>query len=193
MQSADTQRAYAQAATGYDALRHKLDINTKRMAGAALAAAFAPVIAKSVDDQEDTFLGDFIGGGLLVGGGVGGAYYGNQGVRVDDKDAFIQSEMSKLKREGKELAQKIGPEAARDYIVQRKNQILQDIEPIAPRQANAFNARARQYPLGDEVADMDLLRKSPRTIRGSTRGAMLGLLAAALPSYLMMRGGEIDA
>lgn len=186
---ANKQRVYAAAGTGFDELRNRLDPNTKRMAGAALAAYLSPGILATFDDQK-TGIGQILAGTAIMGTGVGvGGILGNRSVRIEDKDEYVRQAMSNLKAKGKELAKKVGPEAARDFIALEKEKLIKDISPIAPNQAKAFNIAAKS--MGNEmISDLDLLNRSPREIRGTTRGVLLGTLASALPAYLAMRGGE---
>lgn len=192
-QEANRKRVFANARTGFDQLRDRLDPNTKRMAGAALAAYLAPLTAASFDDQETGMMQSLAGGVILGGGMVGGAILGERNVSIDDKDEYVRQAMSELKKKGRELAKEVGPEAARDFIALEKEKLMKDISPIAPRQAKAFNMAAKAVGGGGIFEDLDLLNRSPRQIRGTTRGVLLGTLATALPAYLAMRGGEIDA
>lgn len=191
---ANKQRVYAAARTGFDQLRDRLDPNTKRMAGAALIGYLAPGTLAAIDNQETGF-NELAGGSLILGTGIGaGAVLGNKNVRIADKDEYVRQAMSDLKAKGKELAKKVGPEAARDFIALEKEKLMKDISPIAPRQAQAFNMAAKSMGIGGDIlSDLDLLNRTPRQIRGTTRGMFLGTLATALPAYLAMRGGEIDA
>lgn len=187
----------AQAAatgTAFTSLREKTSPATKRMAGALLAAVATPSVLAALDNQDETVT-QAIGSGLITAGGaVGGGYVGyrsNHFANDNAKEAFVRDALTDLKVKSQQIAAEAGPAAGVEYFAKAKGQLMQSLEGIDPKRANVFNKSMREIPeLGDIVADLDLLRKTPREVAGMTRGAALGSLAAALPAYLAMRGGE---
>ena len=186
------ERVKAASATAFGNLRSKTDVNTKRMAGAALAAALAPSVVGMVDGRDSNFVSDFIGGGLSVGAtGLGGYLGYQQGtIPADGMEAFIDNELATYKAEAKEIS-KTNPQAGVEHFAERKQQLLADIAPIDPKRSPALNATLRQMPeFGGMLADLDIANKTPRQLRGLSRGAAIGAAASAIPAYLLMSGEE---
>ena len=187
MDSSTKQRAQAQSATAFGNLRDKTDLATKRMAGAALLAAFGPSILTMVDGEENTMVGDILGGGASVAGiGLGGYLgYRDSTIPAEQLDQYKRSQMSEFKKEVKELM-KTNPEKARDKLAALKNTMLNDLEPIDPKRAPALNHMFRSLgEIGEPIADMDLANKTPRQLRGMSKGALIGAAASAIPAYLL--------
>jgi hypothetical protein len=186
------ERVKAASATAFGNLRSKTDANTKRMAGAALAAVLAPSAIGMVDGRDSDFISDFAGGGLSVAAtGLGGYLGYQQGtIPADGMDAFIDNELATYKAEAKEIA-RTSPQEGVEHFAAKKQQLLADIAPIDPKRAQALNATLRQMPeFGGMLADLDIANKSPRQVRGLSKGAAIGAVASALPAYLLMRGEE---
>lgn len=186
----------AAAGTAFTNLKEKTSPETKRMAGVLLAALMLPSVGSAVDNQDEG-LSNYLASAALTGAGtIGGGYLGyRQGHLPTDlaKEAYARDAIKDLKAKSQLIAAQEGPAAGVKYFAEAKQQMLQEIEGIDPKRANAFNNAARQIPeFGDIVADLDLLRKTPREVSGMTRGAALGALASALPAYLALRGGEIE-
>jgi len=191
-QSAQRQRANAQSKTAFQNLRNKTDVNTKRMAGLALAAMLGPGIVSMFDGNDDNIMSDFGSGSVTLAGLAGGGYLGLRGVNIkpEDLDAFKRQEISRIKSEVKDLG-RTDPAAAVELFSRMKGEMIDDISPIDPARAKTFNQSVKVVPeLGHMVADADLLNRTPRQLRGVTKGAALGALAAALPAYLATRNSE---
>ena len=190
------EKLIAEAKTGFENLKSRITPDTKRMAGALLAAAMTPAALSLVDDQETSISGGALSGLIGAGGVIGGGYMGYKSSRLDDKgkDALVKKALVDLKAKSQEVAAREGPAAGIDYFGKAKAQLLEIINPVDPGRSKQFNAVARHKipDVGGIIADLDLLQKSPREIRGMTRGAALGALAAALPSYLALRSGEVE-
>lgn len=186
------ERVKAASATAFGNLRSKTDVNTKRMAGAALAAALAPSFVGMVDGRDSDFVSDFVGSGLTVAGTGLGGYLGHQRSTIPESemDAFIDNELATYKAEAKEIA-RTNPQEGVNHFAERKRQLLADIAPIDPKRAPALNATLRQMPeFGEMLAELDIANKTPRQVRGLSRGAAIGAVASAIPAYLLMRGEE---
>jgi len=189
----------AQAAatgTAFSNLKEKTSPATKRMAGALLAAVVTPSVLAAVDNQDEGLSNSIISGGLTLGGTAAGGILGYQsGHFATDsaKEAFVRDTIKDMKVKSQQIAAEAGPAAGVEYFANAKKQLMQSVEGIDPKRANVFNNSMRQFPeFGEMIADLDLLRKTPREVAGMTRGAALGSLAAVLPAYLAMRGGEIE-
>lgn len=186
------ERVKAASATAFGNLRSKTDVNTKRMAGAALAAVLAPSAIGMLDGRDSDFVSDFASGGLSVAAtGLGGYLGYQQGtIPADGMDAFIDNELATYKAEAKEIA-RVSPQEGVEHFAAKKQQLLADIAPIDPKRAQALNATLRQMPeFGGMLADLDIANKTPRQVRGLSRGAAIGAVASAIPAYLLMRGEE---
>ena len=172
--------------TGLGNLRDRTDVNTKRMAGAALLAMLAPGILASTDNQEENFLQEVLSGTITLGGAGLGAYIENDFARMsDDEKAFaVEQELSELKRKSKETMKAKGPMVANEEYGQAKQQMLNEYEPIDTNKGRRKVAR--------ENIGFDVLGMTPRTVRASARGALLGALASMPLAYGVMRGGEIE-
>jgi hypothetical protein len=191
-QNAQRQRANAQSKTAFQNLRSKTDVNTKRMAGLALAAMLGPSVVSMFDGNEDNIISDLGSGMVTAGGLLGGGYLGLRGVNIkpEDLDAFKRQEISRIKSEVRELG-KTDPAAAVELFSRMKGEMMDDVSPIDPARAKIFNQSVKVVPeLGHMVAEADLLNRTPRQLRGVTKGAALGALAAALPAYLATRNSE---
>jgi len=194
--STDAKARYTAAAnTAMGNLNQRVDLNSKRMAGAALAAALVPSIGMVVDNQE-TNLGGFIGSGLLSTAGLGlGGYLGYRNAHIDDaiRDEFIRDEVSRMKNASKVAAKEIGPQAAVEQFARDKQALLADLDPIDAKRAAVINNELREFPeVGPILAEMDLGNKTPRDVRGITKGALIGALASMVPAYLALRNGEVE-
>lgn len=184
----NAERAKAVSNTAFGNLNKKVDKNTKRMAGVALGAMLVPSTIGLFDDNETSFGESAISGGIgLAGVGLGGYMgYKNSTIKPDEMDAFVRDELNKYKTEASIISRK-DPSAGVEHFALRKGQLMEDISAIDPQRAKVFNQTLRKVPdLGEMVADLDLLNKTPRQVRGITRGAMLGALASAIPAYLAM-------
>ena len=172
--------------TGLGNLRDRTDVNTKRMAGAALLAMLAPGILASTDNQEENFLQEVLSGSITLGGAGIGAYVENDIARMSDEDkAFaVEQELADLKRKSKETMKEKGPMVANEEYGQAKQRMLNEYEPIDTNKGRRKVAR--------ENIGFDVLGMTPRTVRASARGALLGALASMPLAYGVMRGGEIE-
>ena len=172
--------------TGLGNLRDRTDVNTKRMAGAALLAMLAPGILASTDNQEENFLQEVLSGSITLGGVGLGAYVENDIARMSDEDkAFaVEQELADLKRKSKETMKEKGPMVANEEYGQAKQRMLNEYEPIDTNKGRRRVAR--------ENIGFDVLGMTPRTVRASARGALLGALASMPLAYGVMRGGEIE-
>ena len=188
-------RSAANANTGLGNLNKKIDINTKRMAGAAFAAAMLPSVGSWIDDQNTNIMGSLLSGGVGLAAIGGGGYLGykNAHIGVDQRDDFISNEISRLKGESKIAARDIGPQAAVEQFAREKQLMLQSIDPIDSKRAGSINSFFRSIPeFGPMIADMDLGNKAPRDLRGISRGALTGALASIIPAYLALRNGDVE-
>ncbi len=187
--NSNQQRARATAKTAMGNLNDKVDTHTKRMAGLALAGLLAPGVVDMVDDKNSNFAEDFVGGTIAAGGlGVGG-YLGYRQATIPEAemDNFIANRVAELKKEAQVISKTQGPQAGVEYFAREKANMLDDLGPIDPKRAVAFNNNLRSAgDFGGMAADLDLPNKSPRQLRGMSRGAALGALASALPAYLML-------
>ena len=150
------------------------DPETTRYAGAALGLGMIPTIGSIADNQYEGILNEAAAAAILAGGMYGGGYLGRQSSMMspDEQESYIRSEVNKIKNKAAEMGD---PIKGADYYGHAKQKVMDDFEPFmrgAP-ETHPFSSPKRQ-------------------IRGTMRGAMLGTLAAALPSYLAMRGGEIE-
>ena len=50
----------------------------------------------------------------------------------------------------------------------------------------------RKLDITEPIAELDLANKTPRQLRGLSRGAAIGAAASAIPAYLLMRGGDSE-
>lgn len=195
MNTDNSARANAAASTAFGNINRKIDANTKRMAGSALIAGLLPSFAMYGDDQE-TNLAGFLASGAITSAGLGlGGYYGYKNSHINDADKyeFIRNEISKLKNDSKALARDIGPQAAVEQFARDKQLMLDDIDPIDSKRAVFINKQLESMPdVGPLLAKMDIGNKSPRDIRGMTRGALIGGLASVIPAYLAVRNGDIE-
>lgn len=189
--SAQQQRANAASQTAFENLRNKTDLNTKRMAGVALAAMVAPSLVSMFDGNEDNIMSDLMMGGIGTLGVAGGGYLGyrNVNIKPEDLDAFKRDEISRIKKEVKDLG-KTDPAAAVSQFSRMKGEMLDDISPIDPTRAKTFNQELSNIIGRHAANDADLLNRTPRQLRGVSKGAALGALAAALPAYLASRNSE---
>lgn len=186
------ERVKAASATAFGNLRSKTDVNTKRMAGAALLASLGPSVLSWVDGEDSTFVNDLLSASLSVGATGAGGYLGYQQstIPVDGMDEFIDNKLAIYKAEAKEMA-RTNPQEGVEHFAAKKQQLLADIAPIDPKRAQALNATLRQMPeFGGMLADLDIANKTPRQVRGLSRGAAIGAVASAIPAYLLMRQGE---
>ena len=195
-QAPTKEKIYAEAKTGFENLKNRVTPDTKRMAGALLAAVLTPSALSLVDDQETSISGGLLSGLIGTAGVGGGGYLGYKSSRLSDegKDALVKSVLKDLKTKSQEVAAREGAAAGIDYFGKAKADLLEILDPVDPGRSPQFNAvMRREVPeVGDMIADLNLLQRSPREIRGMTRGAALGALAAALPSYLALRSGEVE-
>lgn len=186
----------AAAGTAFQNLREKTSPETKRMAGALLAAFAAPSLLGLIDNQDQGMINELGSGAVSAAGSLAGGYLGYKQSHLANeeiKDAFVREAVKDLKTKSQIIAAEQGAAAGIEYFSNAKRQLLQDIGQLDPKRANAFNNSVRKNvpEIGDMIADLDLLRKSPREIQGMTRGAALGAVAAALPAYLALRGGDM--
>lgn len=188
-------RAKATSQTALNNLLDKTDIHTKRMAGMMLLAALAPGTIAMVDDQETSMLGNVVSG-LTSTTGLGlGGYIGHRAntVSPEMRDEFIRENIDVFKDESKKIGRSQGASEAVQYFADKKRELLNDISPIDIKRAKAFNSMARQFPeFGEMIADLNILDKTPRQVRGMTRGAGIGALLTAAPAYLALRNGQIE-
>ena len=194
MYSADSQRVEANGQTAWDNINRKMAPGTKRMAGAALGAFFAPSVLSMVDNQEENLLGQAGSGAFAMGGiGTGGllGYLEAEKEMVDD-ELMVENKLRDLKRESQEIMKKEGPAAGVEYFAKGKQELLDYISPMDSNRSGVFNQYMRTKPLGDIIADLNLPAMSPRAAKYTSRGAMLGALASIAPAYNMLRGGEIE-
>ena len=189
--SAQQQRANARSQTAFENLRNKTDLNTKRMAGVALAAMVAPSLVSMFDGNEDNIMSDLMMGGIGTAGIAGGGYLGyrNVNIKPEDLDAFKRDEISRIKTEVRDLG-KTDPAAAVEQFARMKGEMLDDVSPIDPTRAKAFNQELGNIIGRGPANDADLLNRTPRQLRGVSKGVALGALAAALPAYLASRNSE---
>ena len=188
-------RRAANATTGLGNLNKKIDVNTKRMAGAALAAALLPGVGSWIDDQETNFVGSLASGTIGLGGIAGGGYLGYKNAHIGEgqRNDFISDEIARLKGESKIAAKDIGPQAAVEQFAREKQAMLESIDPIDPKRARDINNVIRGFPeMGPIIAEMDIPNKSPRDIRGISKGALIGALVSMVPAYLALRSGDVE-
>ena len=198
MNTQEDQKARYKAAahTAMGNLNQRIDTNTKRMAGAALATAVLPGAMSWVDDQETSILGFLASGALSTAGIAGGGYLGYRNAHVpeDTRDQFIRNEVDKLKAASKVAAKDIGPEAAVEQFARDKQMLLEDIASIDPKRAAVINRELNRIPeIGPILKEMDLGNKSPRDVRGIGRGALTGAALSLIPAYLALRNGEVES
>jgi len=172
--------------TGLGNLRDRTDVNTKRMAGAALIAMLAPGILASTDNQEENFLQEVLSGTITLGGAGYGAYLENDLARLSDEEKAyaVEQELADLKRKSKETMKDKGPMVANEEYGQAKQRMLNEYEPIDTNKGRRKVAR--------ENIGFDVLGMTPRTVKASARGALIGALASMPLAYGVMRGGEIE-
>ena len=172
--------------TGLDNLISKTDANTKRMAGAALLAALTPSIMSSLDNHEESFLGEALSGAITLGGIGTGAYteHALSQLSEGEKELLIQLKMDDLKKQSKETMKRDGPVVANEKFGHAKQKMLDDFEPIDTNKGRRKVMR--------EVAQFDLLGMTPRTVRATARGALLGGLATIPIAYAPLKGEEIE-
>ena len=193
----NTQARYQAAAdTALGNLNQRIGLNTKRMAGGAIAAGLAPGLLSYIDDQ-DTNLAGFTGSGVLTVAGIGaGGYLGYRHSHVNEalRDELIRSEIDKLKAKSKQAAKQIGPQEAVEQFARNKQALLEDLSPIDAQRAPIINRELGKIPeVGMILKDMDIGNKTPRDMRGMSRGALLGGLISLIPAYLALRNGEIES
>ena len=172
--------------TGLDNLISKTDANTKRMAGAALIAALTPGIMGAVDNHEESFLGEALSGAITLGG-VGVGAYTEQALSQlseGEKELLIELKMDELKKKSKETMKREGPVVANEQFGHAKQRMLDDFEPIDTNKGRRKVMR--------EAAQFDLLGMTPRTVRATARGALLGGLATIPLAYAPLKGEEIE-
>jgi N12 class adenine-specific DNA methylase len=97
--------------------------------------------------------------------------------------------MSAFKDEVRELMH-TDPEAARDKLAALKGAMIDDITPIDPQRAAILNKLLQQSDVTEPLAELDMLNKTPRQLRGLSRGVAIGALTAAIPAYMMHARGE---
>ena len=102
----------------------------------------------------------------------------------EDKAYAVEQELAELKRQSKETMKVKGPMVANEEYGQAKQQMLNEYEPIDTNRTRRKVAR--------ENIGFDVLGMTPRTVRASARGALLGALASMPLAYGVMRGGEIE-
>lgn len=184
----------AGARTAFNNLREKTDLPTKRMAGATLAAILAPSVIGALDDEEgfSTASGSVLGVlGATTGGYIGFKNAHSKLATEELKDAIISEAMAGIKIEGKKIAAETGnAQEGINHMARRKAQLIEEISPIDPTRAATFNNWLRDKPFIDDLAGIDLLNRSPREVRGMTKGALLGALTAMVPAYFLTRAGE---
>lgn len=181
--------------TGLGIINKKIDIQTKRMAGAALLAVLGPSALALLDDQQSDFGGSAIAGIIGATGLLGGGYIGYRGgvMPEDERDTYIRSEVSQLKKASKELAKKEGVQASVNEFARSKQALIDDISGMAPQYNDLINARLRQIPeLGSMAADLNLGNRTPREVKGMTKGALIGALGALVPGYIALRNGPVE-
>ena len=172
--------------TGLSNLGSRTDANTKRMAGAAFLAAMTPGIMSTVDNQQESFLGEALSGAITLGGVGLGAYTEHEIARMSDseKEFIIETKMDELKRKSKETMKREGPVVANEQFGREKQRMLEDLEPIDTN-------KGRRKVMRD-VTGFDLLGMTPRSMRATARGALMGGLASIPLAYLPLKGGEIE-
>lgn len=162
-------RADAQYNMVAERLRERLGPGPNRMAGAAMAATLAPGVVALMDDQETNILGYLASGAIGLGGLGAGMHVGYQ--QSQDVDAYIKAGVADLKKQSVEIAKKEGPAAAAQWFGEAKQQLMNEVNPIMPQAG---------------------LHRSPREVRSTVRGAMIGSALAAVPAYLAMRNGQVS-
>ena len=194
MYSADSQRVEANGQTAWDNINRKMAPGTKRMAGVALGAFLTPSVLAMLDNQEESTLDSF-GAGLTASAGLGAGGimgYLQAGDEAVNDELMVENKLRDLKVESQEIAKRDGPAAGVEYFAKGKQELLDYIAPMDADRSDVFNEYMRSKPMGGMVADLNIPEMSPRQAKYTTRGAMLGALAAAVPSYNLMRGGEIE-
>ena len=182
----EAQQEKARAERQY--IRDRITPNVDRYAGAVLAGALAPGIGSVLDDQDENLLNSLLSGSLTLGGFTAGSVLGMRSGSFKDETArndYVRSAVSEIKKEAEIIRAKEGPLAAADYFGRAKETLMHDIDPIS--QAKVDELKAKGMPWENSIYNM-----SPRQANGTIRGAALGTLAAALPAYFAMRGGEIE-
>lgn len=171
------QEREAQVRTATENLIAKTDVNTKRMAGLALAATLTPGLMSLLDGNDDGMLNNALSGAVSLAGVGGGAYLGQrQGSLTPEKlEEFKRQEVANIKNEVRELA-KTDPQAAVEMFAKLKDEMIDDISPVDAMRAKSLR--------------MDMLNQSPRQLRGATRGAAIGAAASLIPAYLATRQEE---
>ena len=151
-----------------------VDPASTRFAGAALAGSSIPLVGAMVDDQEENLLNLLGAGVIMTGGQTAGSMIGMRQAHMspDEQEAYIRKEVNSIKNKAAEMGD---PIKGADYYGHEKQKVVDDFEPFM-----------RGAPEGH------ILSKPKREIRGMYRGQMLGTLAAALPAYLALRGGDIE-
>ena len=172
--------------TGLENLYRKSDLGTKRMAGAALLAALTPGTLAMTDNRDENFLQEFASGGITLGGIGLGAYIEHEWDKMsdDEKEFYIENEINDLKRQSKETMKDKGPQVANEEFARAKQRLLEMNEPIDTNPGRRKVAR--------ENIGFDILGMTPRTLRGTSRGALLGAVASIPLAYGVMRGEEIE-
>ena len=178
--------AQAMYTTGVDNLRKGVDVNTKRMAGAAVVAALLPGLMSMADNQEEGLLGEALSGAITLGGIGGGTYVGHALSQLSDEDKarLIAEEISNLKQESKQVMKTEGPVEANRRLAEGKHRVLNNYEPIDSN-------RSRQE-LFTKATGANILGMSPRAVNRTVRGALIGGLASVPLAYASLRGGEIQ-
>ena len=172
--------------TGAQNLWDRTDRNTHRMAGGALAAVLLPGMLASIDNQEEDFANQLLSGGITAGGVGLGAYIEqmSQHLTPEQMDDYINNAVNDLKAKSKVDMKESGPQAAADRFGRAKQAVYDEVNPVDPQPG-----RRKVF---EQVTGMDALGRSPRELRGMTRGALIGGLLAAPLAYGVMRNGEIE-
>ena len=194
MVNPNQQAADSVSRAAFDTFSSRLDPNTKRMAGAALAAMMTPGMLSAVDNQEESLLGQFGSGAVTLGGTALGAAVGLDDGRLSDemKELYIETEIDELKRKSKNIAREKGAQAGAEYFGKAKQKLLESVEPILnPVQAKNLNYFFARHGFG-ELNTLGLGSMTPRELRYMGRGAGLGALASIPLAYQALRGGEIE-
>lgn len=191
LSDADKQRVYAAINASFAEVNENLGDDSKRMAGAALGSLLIPSTLGMLDNQEEDWVSQYLlsPGILGVGTAAGGAIGYNQAHLSDkEKEAYADQALKDLKTKSKARAKEVGPKQAVDEYGYAKATMLDDISPIGPKYGKVFNKATKGIPV---VGDIDLPNRTPREMRGMTRGALIGALASIAPAYAVLRGGEL--
>lgn len=195
LSDADRQRLNAAVKASFDEVRNNVGDDSKRMAGAALAAVMAPTALAAIDNQEEDILAQLIAspviavGGTAAGGLIG---YHQAHLKDEDKDTYTRNGVKALKETSKERAREVGPQQAIEEFANAKADLLKDISPVGPKHGQLFNKVVGSMPeYGPMLRDIDIPNRTRRELRGMTRGALIGALASIAPAYGVLRGGEL--